>query len=281
MPSTHLVGLLIGLSSSVSWGGGDFFGGLATRRINHFQVLVLASATGFGLLVFLTIATGESLPPLLDTGIAGLAGIAGALGIAIFYRALSIGSAAVIAPTAAVIGALIPVVLGIANQGLPPFEKIAAFVIGGLGIWTVTVSSPDEGFENRAGFSLAVFSGVGFGVYIYLIAQVKTGDVYAPLAVAKAASLATALVVLRRQNLRLPSLKENGLALLAGAFDVGGNIFYLLATRLTRLDIAAVLSSMYPATTVLLSAAVLKQRMSKTQMIGVGLCLSSVALIAI
>jgi drug/metabolite transporter (DMT)-like permease len=110
---------------------------------------------------------------------------------------------------------------------------------------------------------------------------VERGSLFAPLVISKLTSLGFALIILRVQKSGLPALRTNGIALTAGLFDATGNVFYLLATQLTRLEFAAVLSSMAPAMTVLLASLVAKQRVIKIQMIGVAVCLAAIALIVI
>jgi drug/metabolite transporter (DMT)-like permease len=128
---------------------------------------------------------------------------------------------------------------------------------------------------------LGVLAGLGFGGFFVLIAQVEPGLIFSPLVVAKLAALCAALVMLLRTRLPFPSPSANTIALLAGALDAGGNVFYLLAKQFTRLDIAAVLASMYPAATVALSRVVLHEEVSARQWLGVGLCLAGVGLIAL
>jgi drug/metabolite transporter (DMT)-like permease len=128
---------------------------------------------------------------------------------------------------------------------------------------------------------LAFAAGLGFGGFFILIAQVPGAGVFAPLLVARLAALAAALMLLAARRVPLPGLGSNPVALLAGVLDAGGNIFYVLAQRLTRLDVAAVLASLYPAATVLLAWIVLKERVSPAQWSGAALCLAAVVLIAL
>src|SRR5574341_2520484 len=105
MFSPHMLGVLAALTSALIWGSGDFAGGMAARRINQFQALATAALSGLLILAGLAAARGEALPSPASIAWACAAGIGGAVGIAALYRGLSIGNAAVVAPTSAVVGA--------------------------------------------------------------------------------------------------------------------------------------------------------------------------------
>lgn len=115
--------------------------------------------------------------------------------------------------------------------------------------------------------------------FFVLIAQVSPGKLFSPLVIAKGASLGLALIIVTVKKEDILPLSSNPAALLAGILDAGGNTFYLLATHFTRLDVAAVLSSFYPAGTVLLTSLVIHEKVSKSQWLGVIFCLASVSLI--
>ena len=274
-----MIGILFALSASLSWGAGDFCGGLAARKINQFQVLLLATASSVLLLVLFAVIGAESLPTIQNIIIAVIAGISGALGLAALYRGLSLGNTAMVAPVAGVIGAIIPTLAGIAVEGLPGFVTITGFVLAIAGIWLL--SRPKDGGSHLAadGLGLAVLAGIGFGGFLALIAQIKGEQVFTPLVFSKIASLLIAILLIRISRQSLPKPGASPAALLSGLLDAGGNILYLFATQNTRLDIAALLSSLYPAATVLLSSLLLKEKISPEQWFGVGACVVAIMLI--
>jgi len=276
-----LLGIVFALTSSFIWGGADFSGGFATRRSNQFQVLALAALSGMLILAVGAVLWRETFPAWRSTIWAMLAGVAGALGLAALYRALSIGYAASVAPTAAVIGAALPVAFGIFVEGIPSAARLAGFALAFLGIWLVSRSTDTENVVSRQGFLLACLAGIGFGGFFILIAQVEPGKILTPLIAARAVEFCAALLLIRVNRLSFPALTSNPVALLAGVLDAGGNVFYLLAKQFIRLDVAAVLSSMYPATTILLASIIFKERVSRNQGIGVLVCLAAIALIMI
>jgi len=277
----HLLGPLSALASAVVWGSGDFAGGFAARRSSQYQVVALASLSGLLALLLLAFGRREAIPSLTSVGWASLAGVSGAIGMAALYRGLAGRRAAVVAPTAGVVGAAVPVVVSFVMEGIPGRLHIAGIALGMLGIWLVSKSLPSKEGAAEGGLGVGILAGLGFGGFFVLVAQVQPGLLFSPLVVAKLAALCAALLVLGLQRQRLPAPAGNPVALLAGVLDAGGNVLYLLATQLTRLDIAAVLASMYPGSTVILSGVILHEQISARQWLGVGLCLAGVGLIAL
>jgi drug/metabolite transporter (DMT)-like permease len=269
------------LSSALIWGGGDFSGGLATRRSGQFQVLAVSALSGMALLLGCAALWGEAFPALTGAIWAMLAGAAGAVGLAALYRALSMGHTASVAPTSAVIGAALPVAFSIFTQGLPAPLHLLGFVLAFAGIWLVAQPATAETTVSRQGFLLACVAGVGFGGFFILIAQGEPGKVFTPLVIARGVTFCLALLLLRISRQPFPSFTSNPIALLAGVLDAGGNVFFLLARQFTRLDIAVVLSSLYPAATVILASLLLKEKASRTQWAGAALCLLAIVFITV
>ncbi len=283
MPSTVL-GVVFALTSAIVWGSGDFSGGFASRRASQYHVLALSALSGIVLLVALAAWQREIWPTPAGWAWAALGGVSGALGIACLYRALSMGHAASVAPTTAVTAAVLPVVVGALSAGLPAANQLAGFVVAVPGIWLVSASGPAGAGGQRVSrpeLLLSVLAGLGFGGFFVFIGQVPHGYIYTPLVIARALTLLTGLLLILGRRLPLPSLSSSPVALLAGVLDAGGNIFYVLARQYTRLDVAAVLASLYPAATVLLAWLVLHEHISRRQWIGAALCVVAVALIAL
>jgi drug/metabolite transporter (DMT)-like permease len=278
---SELLGVLFALTSAGVWGGGDFTGGLATRKSSQFHVLALSSFSGIAILLVCIFLLREPLPSPRSAVWAMLAGASGAVGIAALYRTLSMGHAATVAPTAAVISAAMPVGFSILSEGMSGSVRLAGFALAFVGIWLVSGASGAEDQVSRQGFLLACLAGVGFGGFFILIAQVEPGKVFTPLLIARIMALGVALLMLRIYRLSFPALTSNPTALLAGVLDVGGNVFYLLAKQFVRLDVAAVLASLYPVTTVILARIILRESISRGQWAGVATCLSAIVLITV
>src|SRR5262245_9136466 len=222
----------------------------------------------------------EAFPPSPSLVWAALAGVSGAGGIAALYRGLAIGSAATVAPTAAVITAALPVIFNGLTIGLPHPSQLAGFIVAIVGIWLVARAN-DSSPSTGQGLRLAVIAGIGFGGFLILIAQVQSEFVFLPLAVTRTMTFVAALGLLLARGVAVPALTANPVALLAGVLDAGGKVLFMFARQHTRLDIAAVLSSFYPVATVVLSRVILHERVSATQWLGAVVCLAAVALITV
>jgi drug/metabolite transporter (DMT)-like permease len=280
MDVTGSLGVIVALLAALVWGSGDYVGGRATRGRHPYQVLALVSLSGLVLLIIAALVRGESWPDRTSTALSAVAGIAGGFGIAALYQGLAVAEAAVVSPTAAVVGVVLPVAVGALTAGLPASLKILGMIAGILGIWIVTRGSSPSAGGSRNGLTLGIIAGIGFGGFFICMAQVPREAVFAPLVVAKAVAAGFAVVVLLVRRVDLPSPRANPVALAAGLLDAAGNVFYLVAAHLTRLDFAALISSMAPAVTVVLAGVFSRQHVSRVQWLGVLLCIAGVALIA-
>lgn len=274
-----MIGIILSLVAAFSWGAGDFCGGLAARKIHQFQVLLLATGSSLVLVFLFAIFGQESIPSTRDVIISMLAGGSGALGLAALYRGLSLGNAALVAPIAGVVGAILPTLIGLWQEGLPSLITLLGFALALVGIWLVTRSENHGENHVQTGIGFALLAGLGFGAFLALIAQIEGEQIFMPLVFSKLASLLLALILLRMRQLSFPKPIHAPMALLSGCLDAGGNVFYLYATHFVRLDIAALLSSLYPAGTVLLSSLVIKEKISLPQWLGVGTCIVAIMLI--
>ncbi len=183
-------------------------------------------------------------------------------------------------------GVILLLALAIVRETLPPPSSLAWAGVAGLttavgitSLYLVTRTPSGEQISSRS-LKLALLAGTGFGAFLIIIAQVGGRLVFVPLAVARTVTLLTALLLLRLRGATLPSPASNQMALLAGVLDAGGNVFFVLAQQHTRLDVAAVLSSLYPVATVALASVVWKERVSASQWAGIAACLVAVALMA-
>ncbi len=271
--------VIFGLAASLCWGSGDFNGGLASRRSNSSSVVIAAYAVGFVLLIGLALLWREPFPSLLDIFWGGLAGLAGGIGLISFYSALSIGRMGIAAPVSAVLTASLPVLFSALTQGLPSLLQLGGFVLALLAI--ALISRPERTKGRPEGIGLALLAGCGFGCFFILISRVSPSATFWPLAMARFTSVFFLLIVVRiRQQPVLPKMTVAPLVLLAGVLDAMGNAFFVLAAHSGRLDVAAVLSSLYPAATVLLAALLLRERVTRVQAVGILLALIAVPLIS-
>lgn len=274
-----LAAIGFGLAASLSWGTSDFSGGLATKRTHVFSVMVIAYGIGLLLLVALALIRSEPMASLADLAWAAAAGLSGAAGLAAYYRALAVGRMGITAPVAAVLGTMIPVVFGAAAEGLPGTPRLAGFGLALTGVWFL--SRPSETGERSRGLGLAMCAGLGFGLFFILIDQVSEKAVFWPLVSARGASFVVMLAgaLASRQGWH-PQRSVIPAIVVAGLLDVGGNTFFLLSSQAGRLDVASVLSSLYPAVTAFLAWLILKEHLTRAQMIGMVAAVIAIPLIA-
>jgi drug/metabolite transporter (DMT)-like permease len=276
---SYFFGGIVALLSAIVWGSGDFVGGLASRNRNQFQALALVAFAGMTSLLAAMLIRSEAWPDTISLLWSCAAGVSGAIGMAALYQGLATSQAALVAPTGAVVSVVFPVLVGTLLHGAPTLEKWIGMIAGMAGIWLVTKGQGTS--RDARGLGLAILAGFGFGGFFLCIVQTDSSYVFAPLVVAKLSAVLFALLVLLVRRTRLPSIRGNGLAFLAGSLDAGGNVLYLLAARLTRPELAVVISSMAPVMTVILAALVSKQNVSAYQKLGIGLCLVAIALILV
>ena len=282
----------IGLLSAASWGGSDFIGGLGARRSP--TLLIVASGHAVTLLLLLAISLGGhlALPGSRDLLMAAAGGFEGALALAIFYRALAMGAMGLTAALTGLLTALVPVLFSLIHDGLPTPLACSGLALGLAAIWLITHSPvPSKARQKTekdsnstttppAALWLGALAGLGFGTQLILFKFAAGGSLLWVMTSARAAGVAAMLLVI----LFLPPARPwrgfwlFGIA--AGALDTFGNLLYMQTTRLGRLDTAAVVSSLYPAGTILLAALVLREWPSNRQFAGIAVALTAVALLS-
>lgn len=278
--SAQLVPTGFSLVAALCWGTSDFLGGYASQRSDAFLVTMLAHASGFGLMASLAVANHAPFPSHASEVWALMAGALGGTGLALFYRALARGRMGLTAPVGAVLGAAIPTGFGMLVQGIPGALPITGFVLAGLGIWLI--SRPEGAVGRPEGLGLAVLAGLGFAGFYICIHRAGDSSALWSAAHSRFASLVmvTAIVLFRR---RTPTLHRHdaALGLLAGCLDSTGTLLFIRADQTGRLDAAVVLTSLYPAITVLLARWFLKEHFTGWKAVGILAALLAVPMIAL
>jgi len=282
----------LGLASAAIWGTSDFVGGVAARRLPSSAVVTLSHSLSLVLLISLALIHGSTWPDTQSAVFGALAGVACGTGVMVLYKALALGGMGLTAAVSGVLAAVMPVVWAFATEGLPRAPQIAGIVLAGVAIWMIA-RAPGSPSSKQA-ILLGAAAGGSFGCLYIFLKLAGRGGVLWPLACSRMASATLAVIVtwigMRRAGktkidssakLRWPGWAVLGLIAIAGIFDASGNTFYTIATRLGRLDIAAVLSSLYPASTILLAAVLLKERTTLSQAAGMALALVAVVLISV
>jgi drug/metabolite transporter (DMT)-like permease len=271
------VSALLGIASAAAFGTADFCGGIATKKAHVFGVLSIARVCGLAVMMSLAVITHEQRPSARAMLWACAAGVVGGLALPAFYRALAIGKMGIAAPVTSILSAGLPVVVSAALEGLPGTLQICGLIVALIALWFI---SRPEGELRPQGLGLAVLAGLGFGAFLVFMRQATTATVYWPLTAALTTSLVLGVIILVVQRGSLPGFRILPVVVAAGVLDSFGNCFFILASQRGRLDVAAVLSSLYPAFTVLLARLVLKERITRFQLAGVTAALIAVPLIA-
>ncbi len=277
------LGIVLGLLAAAFYGAADFCGGLATRRSPIFAVTVISQAVGLALLC----AAVPFLHGHLTQSAAlfgALGGLCGAIGLALLYHALSIGKMGVVSPITAVLAAALPVGIGVGRGEHFTVWEALGMAIALIAVVLISLShEPDGRLEfSTTGVKEAIASGIVLGgFYTFLALAGKDAGVYPLLSARIASTLFLALAALVSRNSIVPLRASLPIIVLAGAIDMTANGLYLYAAYAGYLSVAAVLTSLYPASTVFLARAVLGERLAKIQKIGVALALAGVLLIAL
>jgi drug/metabolite transporter (DMT)-like permease len=278
---------LLAIGSAVLYGAADFTGGLTTRRAGTVPVVLVSQASGLVLLALMLPLLPPASPTRPDLLWGAAAGLTGGIGVALLYRALAIGTMAVVAPTTAVCAVAIPVVVSVLLGERPVPLAVAGIALGIVSI--VLVSRQHSGAEPAghratrrlpAGVGTALASGVAIGFFFLSLAQTRSAAGMWPILVARLVSVTLfgTLAIAGRHSVRMPATLA-GLVILAGAIDMVANALYLLAVWQGPLSIVVTLSSLYPASTVLLARVVLGERLNSWQVTGVGCALAAIVLI--
>ncbi|MGX5682491.1 EamA family transporter [Schumannella luteola] len=280
--------VLLALVSALAYGAADFVGGIASRA--RSSLVVTATSAAVGVVAFsiaAAVVPGAASGDALLWGAAS--GVVGMLAAASLYAALAIGPMAVVAPLTATISGATPVIWSIVGGDLPDAPTWVGLVAVLVGAALVSIVAGDRGAPTRPrarGIGLAVVAGVLFGAFYVFLAEAPSDSGMLPLLANRAAGLivlGTVLVVigLRRGFRGRLTAVGLGQALATGALDAIANALYVLAVREGALAVVAVIVSLYPAGTIALSAAVLRERISVVQWVGVGVALAGIVVLAL
>jgi drug/metabolite transporter (DMT)-like permease len=272
--------VVFGLVSALTWGAADFGGGRASRRGPVFGVVILTQTVGILLSGAIAIIRAEPAPTAADLGWASLAGLAGALGIVCLYQGLASARITVVAPITGVLAATIPVTVGWLSQGVPSLWRIAGIGLALVAVFLVS-TSVDPRSDRPAGVRFGLAAGLGLGLFNVFAARFSPGLVFGPLVVVRIVEALSigAIILVARRPWRLPRAVAP-LAIVVGAGDMTGNAFFVLAAQAGRLDVASVLSSLYPITTVVLAAILLRERVTRVHGLGIAAAGAAIVLIA-
>jgi drug/metabolite transporter (DMT)-like permease len=278
------VAVLLALASAAVYGASDFLGGLSSRRASVFGVVALSQGIGLVALLGLLPWLGGPVGPA-DLGWGAAAGVAGAIGLVVFFRTLARGTMSVIAPVTAVTAAAVPVLVGVLSG-----NDIGAWAAVGiaLALAAVVLVSAEGGLSalrtaRPASLAPALAAGTAFGLFFVALDRTSTESGLTPLVTARLASLllVAVIAVAGRQSLRV-GRSALPLVALSGVGDMSANALFLLATQQDgQLAITGVLASLYPVSTVVLAQVLLRERLAAAQVTGLGAAVAAVVLITL
>jgi drug/metabolite transporter (DMT)-like permease len=287
---------LLALLAAALWGGGDFSGGMGVKHAGGtmggaLRVVLLSHAMSFSVLLAVAMLRGDAFPhgAVLWWGVG--AGVAGGLSLTLFYIALSRGAMGASAAVSGLLAAAIPAVVSISKDGSPGALKVAGFALAGAAIWLIAAGPNAEAVKAEAGTVwMSVLAGAGFGVYFVALKMAGSAGLVWPMATARMGSLTTCSLVLLVLLLKTRGRGEGAAtiskavvlwAMSTAVLDTSGNLLFLAATRAGRLDVAAVLASLYPASTILLAAWTLSEKPTRRQGLGMGVAAAAVVMITL
>ena len=271
--------IVLAAVSALAFGTADFSGGKASRWADPIAVTVVSQMLSLPLLVALVLVV-PGTPSALDLGWGLLAGVAGAGGVMLLYRALATGVMAVVAPVTAITAAIVPIVAGLVLAHSP-----GAVALGGAGLAVVAiglVSLGERGAARRVSgrvLAMALAAGLLFGVFFALLGQADESAGMWPVLAVRVSSVAFGLALAARIGTRLRlGRRVLGWAAAAGLLDSAANALFLAAAGRGHLSVVAAIASLYPASTVLLALAVDRERLRPVQLAGLGFAAAALVL---
>ena len=276
--------VLLSLMAAAAYGLGDFNGGIFSKRGGPWAVSLVTVLTSTGLVLGFALLVGGD-PTSADLAWGLVAGIGNGFGTAFLYRGLASGRMGVVAPVSGVGAVLVPVAVGVATGERPAAMVWIGVVLALPAIVLVSrepVRALDDPPAPGSGLLDGILAGLGFGFLFAALGQVPEGAGFLPLAVNQL--VAAVVIVLVAMALRQDWVPRNRWALggvISGALGALATGMFQVATQQGYLSVAAVITSLYPAFTVLLAALVLREPVHRAQAVGLGLCTAAVVLVAL
>jgi drug/metabolite transporter (DMT)-like permease len=273
-----VVAAALALAAAVSWGIGDFLGGLKSRSLRPVAVLIVAQPIGGALLGTWVAIRGQG-PPGSEVLWACVASVFGTVGLIAFYRGMAAGALSIVAPIAGA-GAAIPVIWGLARGDNPSSYQELGFAAALIGVVLASFERNPQAARVAAGVGWAAIAMLAFGGYYIPMHAASQGDFLWAAFIFRLTSttlIAASWLVLRPARARradLPALASIGI------LDTGGNVFFAASSTKGLVSVVSILASLYPVVTVLLARAVLDERVHRSQELGIALTLAGIVLIS-
>ncbi len=286
---------LLALAAAALWGGGDFSGGMSVKGSGGtmgaaLRVILLSHAVSLTILLVAVWWRGDAFPHGTALAWGLVAGVTAGVALACFYVALSRGAMGASAALSGLLAAAIPASVSASAEGSPGMMHLVGFLVAGAAIWLIAAGpNPEAKTADRGTVWLAMVAGVGFGIYFVALKFANSAGVIWPLATCRMGSLSVCSLLVGAMALKRPAgeapVRLTRMAVLwalgAVLLDTSGNLLFVAATRAGRLDVAAVLASLYPASTILLAAWMLRERPTRRQGLGMAVAVAAVVMITV
>lgn len=271
--------IALSLLSALAYGVSDFLGGIFAKRSSAWQVAIVGQ-TSSGVLSLLAAVIIAGSPTSTDLIYGSLAGLGGGFGVAFLYRGLATARMGVVAPISAIGTALIPVVVGLATGDRPSQMAVVGVVFAFPAIALIS-RVVDDNPDHRGGVIDGILAGVGFGLLFTFLGQVGDDAGLYPLALSQIASVLSVIITASALgHAWVPRGRKVWGAVVMGPLGATAQGAFLYATHHGLLSIVSVISSLYPASTVLLASVLLREKIHGWQGIGLVLAAVAVALVA-
>lgn len=281
-----MLSLLFGISTACCWGMGDFIGGSNSRRVGAYGMTLGTIGCGLLLLLLLSLGFDGNQLPVSGWLVCLLAGAFDATGILLLYLSLTQGRMSLAAPVSALTAAALPVLFSMLTLGIPEATVLAGLLLGLTAIWMVSrehKAAPEKPLRF-ADLHLPLLSGSCLGIFLVLMHAGSNHALLWPMVAVRTGGVTVLLLLLLTpmKKQMLPTVPLPWKIIVVNALlDVGGNGFYILAGQAGRLDVAAVLSALYPGVTVFMAWLLLKEQVSRLQLVGILAALGAIALLAL
>ena len=279
-----MTAIILGLTSAIAWGAADFTGGLASRKTGAYRAVFYGELLGIAVIFAAAIIVWQPIPDFSVWLLAMLAGALGTSGLLLLYHSMTKGLMSIATPVSALLAAVVPVVVGSFMEGYPGLLIFVGFVFALAAVWLISQSQdgiPDL-LKHLNDLRLPLLAGVGFGLYFVLMHSATRNATFWPMVSSRLGGILIIAfyMTLTRTSWRLDR-SATSMIVLNGLLDIGGNLFFVLAGQAGRLDIASVLSSLYPGSTVVLAWVFLRERLSRTQWMGIAAALIAIVLMTL
>ena len=272
-------GVLLGLASALSFGIGDFAGGLASRRASGLAVAALGQLVGTVLLAVFVLVARPGLPDMSSLAIGAAAGLSGAVGVAALYVAMAAGAMGLVASVSGAGAVTVPLLVSVfvLHQSVHPLQAVGVACAAAA---ILAASGASRGGGSRRALWLALLAALGFGLWYALLDRAAAGSGPWALFTSRLSGSSMLLVIAALRGGLATLRASRRLAVLSGLADMGGNALYVGARALLALGLAAALSGIYPLFTMLLARVILRERLPRLGLAGVGFALIAIVLIS-